>query len=60
MIFQLHARPNVRYKVIKILKQIEYKKVMPVLRWLAFFTAKILKKLYSGVLINETKFLKVS
>ncbi|KAL0269875.1 UNVERIFIED_CONTAM: hypothetical protein PYX00_007463 [Menopon gallinae] len=47
------------HQVVEILEQIEYNKVMAILRWLAFIIAKILKRCYSEVLINEGKFLQI-
>lgn len=47
-------------EVDKILNEIGYDKQLPVVRWLGVFVAKILKKLYSAIYINESQFLRVS
>lgn len=46
-------------RVQNILDEMSYNREVPILRWLGLFTAKILKKLCSAILVNEKQLLKV-
>lgn len=46
-------------RVQSILNEMGYNREVPVLRWLGLFTAKILKKLCSSVLVNENELLQI-
>lgn len=53
-------REELYKKVEFILDEMGYNREVPVLRWLGLFTAKILKKLCSAVLVNEAELLEVN